>query len=128
MNAQIIEKEGVPEYAVIPFEEYQRLLSIVEDIEDLADAQRADQEIKAGNDEAIPSDVVKRLLAGNDHPLKVWREYRGLSQESLGKAAGVGKSYISQIEAGNKTASVTVLSAMADALKVDLSALIVTPT
>jgi DNA-binding XRE family transcriptional regulator len=124
MSAQIITKEGLPEYAVIPYEEYQRLLAMAEDIEDLADAKSAQLEIETGDDESIPSEIVKRLLAGNEHPLKIWREYRALTQENLGNAVGVGKSYISQIEAGHKTASVNVLNALATALQIEPGSLL----
>ncbi len=37
MSAQIIEKDGVPEFAVLPYAEYQRLLAIAEDKMDAAD-------------------------------------------------------------------------------------------
>lgn len=37
MSIQIIEKNGVPEYAVIPYEEYQRLLEQAEEAQDLED-------------------------------------------------------------------------------------------
>ena len=88
MSVQIIEKSGKPEYAVIPYAEYQALLEM------------------AREDESIPAAVSERLVLGDEHPLKVWREYRGYTQESLGAEAGIGKSYVSQIEAGTKTGAV----------------------
>lgn len=119
MNVQVIEKNGVPEYAVIPYEEYQRLVEQAEESEDLRDAEAAVRAIKEG-EETIPEDVVERLLSGEEHPIKVWREYRGLTQEALGKKAGIGKSYISQLEARSKTGSSRVLRALAEALGVDM--------
>ena len=59
-------------------------------------------------------------MAGNDHPLKIWREYRQVIQELLGTTAGVGKSYISQIESGSKSGSAKVLKALAEVLQVDV--------
>ncbi len=41
-------------------------------------------ELDHGEDELIPSEVVEQLLAG-EHPLKVWREYRGLTRK-LGRS------------------------------------------
>ncbi|WP_273204777.1 helix-turn-helix domain-containing protein [Marinobacter subterrani] len=120
MNAQIIEREGKPEYAVVPYSEYLELLALAEDARDVADAQAAMKELAAGDDETIPAEVAARLITGDEHPLKVWREYRGLTQETLGNAAGVGKSYISQIENTGKTASTKVLKALALALEVDI--------
>lgn|SRR5690554_359671 len=124
MSVQIIEREGRPEYAVLPYREYLNLLDLAEGVRDVADAREAIYELTSGEDEAIPAEVVSRLLDGSDHPLKVWREYRELTQEALGNIAGVGKSYISQIEAGSKSGSAKVLKALAEALKVDIDDLL----
>lgn len=124
MSAQIIEREGKPEYAVLPYHEYLELLELAEDVRDAADARAAMAELEAGADEAVPSEVAARLIAGEDHPLKVWREHRGLTQEALGNAASVGKSYVSQIEAGSKAGSTKVLKALAVALRVDVDDLL----
>jgi DNA-binding XRE family transcriptional regulator len=124
MSVQIIEKSGKPEYAVIPYAEYQELLEIAQDARDIQDADAALAALSTGEDEAIPASVVARLLSGDEHPLKIWREYRGYTQESLGNEAGIGKSYVSQIEAGSKTASTKVLGALARALQVDIDDLL----
>jgi DNA-binding XRE family transcriptional regulator len=124
MSAQIIEREGKPEYAVLPYHEYLKLLELAEDVRDESDAADATRELASGEDEAIPAHVVARLVAGEDHPLKVWREHRGATQEALGKSASVGKSYISQIEAGSKVGSAKVLKALAEALQVDMDDLL----
>ena len=85
----------------------------------MQDADAALASLSAENDEAIPALIVARLLSGDEHPLKIWREYRGYTQESLGKEVGIEKSYVSQIEAGAKMGSTQVLGALAEALKVD---------
>ena len=124
MSAQIIEREGKPEYAVLPYDEYLKLVELAEDVRDLADAKKATLELASGEDEAIPVETVNRLMAGNDHPLKIWREYRQLTQDVLGATAGVGKSYISQIESGSKFGSAKVLKALAEVLQVDVDDLL----
>ena len=124
MSVQIIEKSGKPEYAVIPYAEYQELLEMAQDARDIQDADAALAALSTGEDEAIPGSIATRLLLGEEHPLKIWREYRGYTQESLGKVAGIGKSYVSQIEAGSKTASTKVLRALAKALRVDIDDLL----
>lgn len=125
MNAQIIEREGKPEYAVLPYDEYLKLLELAEDAADAADAREARRELDNHEDETVPVEIVDRLMAGDEHPLKIWREYRGITQEALGREASVGKSYISQIEAGSKLGSARVLKALADTLKVDIDDLLV---
>lgn len=126
MNAQvqIIERDGQPEYAVVPIETYRRLLALAEDMEDIRAYDRAMAEIDRGEDEVLPADVAERLLSGETHPLRVWREYRGLTQQQLAQAVGVGKSYISQIETGKKQAAVGVLQALSRTLAVDMEDLV----
>ena len=119
MNVQIIERDGHPEWAVVPYEEYVALLDRLEEAEDLRAYDEAKAELAAGHDEAIPAAVVARLSNG-ESPLRVWREYRGLTQRALAEAAGVGKSYVCQLEAGAKTGSVKVLRALAVALDLDV--------
>lgn len=124
MSVQIIEKSGKPEYAVIPYAEYQELLEMAQDARDIQDADAASAELLDGEDESIPSAIASRLVSGEEHPLKVWREYRGYTQEFLATEAGIGKSYISQIEAGTKTGSTKVLSALAKGLRVEVDDLL----
>ena len=103
---------------------YRELLEMVQDARDIQDADAALAALSTGEDEAIPGSVATRLLSGDEHPLKIWREYRGFTQESLGNEAGIGKSYVSQIEAGAKMGSTQVLGALAKALKVDIDDLL----
>lgn len=126
-QVQIIERDGKPEYAVVPIELYRQLLTLVEDAEDIRAANIALQELNAGEDEAIPAAVARRLLSGTEHPLRIWREHRGLTQEALAAQAGVGKSYLSQIEAGKKTGSARILRTLAQILRVDMDDLLMPP-
>ena len=121
---QYLEKNGKPEYAVIPVDVYRQLLEQAEDAEDIRAADKAMREIENGEDEMIPGSIVDALIDGVDHPLRVWREYRGLTQDALAKKAGVGKSYISQIETGRREGSVSVYRAIAKALQVDIDDLV----
>jgi len=122
MNAriQIIEKDGEPEYAVVPYEDYRRLLELAENAEDIRAGDEARRALAAGEDELLPAEVVDRLLRGDVHPVRVWREYRGMTQEALAGAAGISKSYLSLIESGRKRGSLQVLERIARALRLDL--------
>ena len=55
-----------------------------------------------------------------DSPLKVFREYRGLTQAALAELAGISRLYLSQIETGRRGGSVKTLRALAKALDVEL--------
>jgi DNA-binding XRE family transcriptional regulator len=118
-NIQLIERDGKPEWAVLPYEEYLKLLEQAEMLEDIRDYDSAKAALENGEDELIPSEVVFALLDG-DNPIKVWREYRGLTQQQLADKAGISKPYLSQIETGKRTGTTEILSTIAKALDVSL--------
>ena len=122
-NIQIIGKNGSEEYAVVPIDEWRRVCALAEDAEDIRAADTAVRELAAEYDEVVPVEVVRKLI-GEQHPLSVWRQYRGLTQKALADAAGIGKSYISQIESGAKPGSVKILARLADVLDVSVDDLI----
>jgi DNA-binding XRE family transcriptional regulator len=122
MSVQIIEKNGRPEWAVVPYEEYQRLVAEAEMLQDVRDYDEAKLAI-ANGEELIPSRVTYALLDG-ENPLRVWREYRGLTQQQVAEAAGISKPYLSQLESGQRKGTTEVLQAIAKVLNVDLDDLV----
>ena len=79
MSIQVIEKDGKPEWAVIPYEEYERLLQDAEMLQDIRAYDEAKKAIEEG-EELVPSEVVYALLDG-ENPIRVWRQHRGLTQK-----------------------------------------------
>jgi len=73
--------------------------------------------------ERVPVELVDRLLAG-ENPVKVWREYRDLSQRALADRAGLNFTYLSQIESGARKGPVATMKKLAEALRVDLDDLV----
>lgn len=118
-NIQLIERDGKPEWAVLPYAEYLQLLEQAEMLEDIRDYDAAKAALENGDDELIPAEVVYAILDG-ENPIKVWREYRGLTQQQLADNAGISKPYISQIETGKRTGTTEILSAIAKTLDVSL--------
>jgi DNA-binding XRE family transcriptional regulator len=123
MSVQIIEKNGQPEWAVVPYEEYQRLVAEAEMLQDIRDYDEAKLAIASGAEELIPSEVTYALLDG-ENPIRVWREYRGLTQQQVADKAGISKPYLSQLESGQRKGTAEVLVAVARALKVLLDDLV----
>ncbi|MXY91994.1 MAG: helix-turn-helix transcriptional regulator [Caldilineaceae bacterium SB0670_bin_27] len=68
-------------------------------------------------------EVVDRLLTGTS-PIKVYREYRGLSQKELAAATDISPIYLSQIETGRRFGSAKTLASIAQALDVSLDDLV----
>ena len=91
---------------------YDALMAAVEDARDaraLADLRAREA---AGEAEYVPIELADRIFAG-EHPLRVWREYRGLTLGALARSAGIAPSYRSEIEAGKKPGSTRALAAIA---------------
>lgn len=116
---QIIERNGKPEWAVLPYEEYLKLIEQAELLEDIRDFDEINAAINRGEEELIPAEVVHAILDGKS-PIKVWREYRGLTQQQLADMVGISKPYLSQLETGKRTGTTEVLSTIAEALAVSL--------
>jgi len=122
-SVQLIERDGRPEWAVLPYEDYLRLVEDAEMLEDIRDYDRLMAEIAAGEQELIPGEVVFALLDG-ENPIKVWREHRRLTQQQLAAAAGITAPYLSQLERNRRVGTVEVLAAVARALAVSLDDLV----
>jgi DNA-binding XRE family transcriptional regulator len=116
---QIIERDGKPEWAILPYDDYLQLIEQAELLEDIRDFDSINAAIERGEEELIPAEVVNAIL-DDKNPVKVWREYRGLTQQQLADAAEISKPYLSQIETGKRTGTTNVLSAIAKALDVSL--------
>ena len=107
----------------IPQAEYDRLRDAADDLADLSAYDRAKTALAAGEDELVPADYAKRLIAG-ESPLRVWRELRGLSQVKLGAVSGVNRVQIADIEAGRGKGSVVTVRKLAGALGVKVDDLV----
>jgi DNA-binding XRE family transcriptional regulator len=118
MNVQIIRQGGKPEWAVIPYADYERLMASLEMLDDVRAYDEAKRLLEAG-EELIPSEITYAILDGAN-PVRVWREYRGRTQQQLAQAAGISVPYLSQIESGKRTGSADVLAALAKVLEISL--------
>lgn len=56
--------------------------------------------------------------------LKLLRRYQGLNQSALAKTLGVSRSYISELESGNRTPSLDLLNRYADVFNIPTSSLV----
>ncbi|WP_288425579.1 helix-turn-helix transcriptional regulator [uncultured Agrobacterium sp.] len=86
---------------------------------EIAAADKVKADIAAGHDELVPSEIVERLISG-ENPVKVWRSHRGLSAKELAAKAGISAPYLSEIEGGKKEGSLSVMKKIAEVLDVDL--------
>ena len=123
MNVQIIEKNGKPEWAVIPFQDYKRLQEALEDAEDIKEIEEHLKAISEGNEKTVPGEVTFAILDGIN-PIRAWREYRQIKMNELSKKVGISSSYLSQIENGKRNPTIDTLRAIAKELEIDIDMLI----
>ncbi len=121
MTAQILEIAG-QEMVLLSKAEFARLKDAAENYDDIVAAVEARKRREEG-EEYVPAEVVNRLISG-EIPLKVWREYRGLSQERLGALVGCQGSWIGKLEKEKAEGGVKLWQALSEALAVDLDDLL----
>ena len=123
MSVQVINQNGNPEYAVLPYADYLILVEQAEMLDDVHSYDEVKNSIASGNEELIPASVVNALADG-ENPIKVWREYRELTQQKIAEEIGISIPYVSQLETGKRKASIDVMKKLALLLKVDIDDLV----
>ena len=123
MNAQIIEKNGQPEWAVIPYPEYQKMQEAYQDAKDIQDIENNLRAIEEGEEIAIPGEVTFAILEGIN-PIRAWRNYKKIKMKDLAEMVGISSAYLSQIENNKRNPTIETLKAIANFLEVDIEMLI----
>jgi ribosome-binding protein aMBF1 (putative translation factor) len=121
-NAQTIKTPAGDDMVVLPKADYDRLMAAargkLEDEVDIREASRVLARLERGEEPTFPHEVVKRL--GREHPIKVLREHRGMTQRALAEAVGMNQLYLSQLETGRATGGLGMLTKLAKVLGVSL--------
>ena len=68
MNAQIIEKNGKPEWAIIPYGEFIKIQELLENAEDIKDIEENLKAIEENREIVVPGEVTFAIVAGT-HPM-----------------------------------------------------------
>jgi DNA-binding XRE family transcriptional regulator len=118
MRIETITRKG-KEFAVIPVEDLQKLMDDAEMLADVKAYDAAKGRLGDGDDEIVPLELTERRLAG-ESTVKIWREYRKLTQEQLAKKSKVSREMIAAMESGRKNGGLGTLKKLAGALNVDL--------
>ena len=107
------------EMITIPLAEYDQLVAAAEQLADLAAFDRA----VALDDEGMPHDILARILNG-ENPVRVIRDWRGMSAAELARVSGVNRVQVHEIETGKKHGSVATVRKLAEALRVGMEELV----
>ncbi len=98
MTVQIIARDGEPEYAVLPWADYQALLKA------------------AGRQEPAVTATPTPAPTANRAPLEqlqTLREAKGLSPEALARSVGISPHYLAMIESGERQPDAAILRSLA---------------
>ncbi len=101
MDIQIITREGEPEYAVLPWAQYQALLKAA-GIKEQASPEAT--KLQTATPDAI--------LPGLDQ-LRSLREGKGIAIEALARTVGISPSYLAMIESGERLPDAAIRRSLA---------------
>jgi DNA-binding XRE family transcriptional regulator len=116
MRIETITRKG-KEFALIPVENLQKLMDDAEMLADVRAYDAAKARLADGNDELIPLEITERRQRG-EPALRIWREYRQLTQKQLAKKSKVSRALIAAIETKRKSGSVSTWKKLGKTLDV----------
>ncbi|WP_442112857.1 helix-turn-helix domain-containing protein [Pseudomonas sp. NUPR-001] len=100
MGIQVISRDGQPEYAVVPWEQYQALLKAAGQLEPAVVAQ-------------TPPAPPESASLPNFSELARLREGKGLSAEQLARSVGISPVYLALIESGERQPDAAIRRSLA---------------
>jgi DNA-binding XRE family transcriptional regulator/PHD/YefM family antitoxin component YafN of YafNO toxin-antitoxin module len=125
MNVRF-QKTAKGEIAILPRKDYEALVARAAETDENAGTARivarARKEIAAGAP-LIPKEVADRLAEG-ENPVRVFREWRDMTQQQLALEGGVTQGYLSDIETGRRRGTALRLRGISHALRVPLDLLV----
>ncbi len=107
IEPQIIMQDGKPAFAVIPWEQYQKLTH-----------QELDE-----TDAWIPHEVVKANVINGASMIRAWREYFGMTQQELARQAGMTQPALARLEKSESKPRISTLKKIASAMDITLEQL-----
>jgi DNA-binding Xre family transcriptional regulator len=96
IDFQTITRDGRPEFVVLPYEDFMRLLQ---------------------PNDSIPHEVVGRVVRQGYSLPRAWREHLGLSQTQVAKRIGITQAALSQLEGPGRRLRKKTLNQLAKGLR-----------
>lgn len=104
INYQIIEQEGKPAFAVVPYEQFKVFIDNEDEL-------------------TIPHEVARAVAVDDKSMLKAWREHLNLSQSDLAEKAGMTQPAIAQLENSESNMREVTLKKLALAMAIEVDQL-----
>ena len=117
-------KTPAGEVAIIPRAEYERLIALADEAEEDIGTARLVAQAKRNKGLRLPLAIVQQLANG-ENPIRVLRQFRGLTQAELATADSVQitQNYLSDLETGKRKGPISLHRKLARALDVTLDLL-----
>jgi len=116
---EILKQNNKPIFAVVPFKKYEEMLEAYEEFQDTKEVEK----FKMSKHKFFPEEIALRIIK-EDNPIKIYREFLGITQENLAKDLKVSKQFISQIETNKTAPSLKILKRIAERLDMSVDDLI----
>ncbi len=100
MKYDLLHIQGKP-YVLVPLHDYRNLTN-------------------SGADADLPEDILDKISARQDHPIKIVRKFRQMTQADLAENSGISRPYLTEIETGKKDGSLRAMKSIAGALGVSV--------
>ena len=100
MDIQIISRDGAPEYAVLPWDQYQALLK--------AAGQQQPTATPFSTAQVAPDQALRPFA-----DLRGLREVKGVAIETLARTVGISPSYLGLIESGERQPDAAIRRSLA---------------
>jgi len=100
MKYDLLHIQGKP-YVLMPLHDYRELTS-------------------SSCDFGLPGDVMDAITARKKSPIRILRNYHGMTQQELAEASNLSRPYLTEIETGKKDGSMRALRAIANVFQVDV--------
>ncbi len=107
MDHDLLHIQGKP-YVLVPLHEYRMITG-------------KGEEKESGN---LPQEILDAIYMKEEHPIKIIRKHRGMTQNDLAHMSGLSRPYLTEIETGKKSGSIDSIRAIADALHVNTGLLV----
>ena len=105
INYQVLEHNGHPAFAVVPYKEFMRLLK------------------QKKKNTYYPDEVVRLNIIEGMSLLKAWRVFKGKTQKEVSKRAGISQPALAQMEQPDANVRKDTLRKLAGALELDVEQL-----
>lgn len=100
MKYDLLHIQGKP-YVLMPLHDYRELTS-------------------AHSEHGLPEDIMDEIVARERSPIRILRDYHGMTQQDLAEASGLSRPYLTEIETGKKDGSIRALRLIAKVFDVDV--------